>query len=109
MQKAIVAVVVLAFMAVAWETLTWGASLAADKQHTFLSSLTVGQQVSLKQDFGRYEINSVEGVAAVQGHKVIEIGNDFVVVHDIAGVTESRIPLWSIKSIVRLKLQGLRK
>ena len=40
----------------------------------------------------------------MQGFKVMEIGADYVVIQDVAGVTESRIPLWSIKAITRLKV-----
>ena len=76
----------------------------AEKQPTFLSALKEGQHVSLKQDAGRFEITTVEGVAAVQSHKVMEIGADYVVIQDVAGVSESRIPLWSIKAIIRLKV-----
>lgn len=75
-----------------------------EKQPTFLSALKECQHVSLKEVAGRFEITTVEGVATVQGHKVMEIGNDFVVIQDISGATESRIPLWSIKAIIRLKV-----
>lgn len=78
----------------------------AEKQSTFLSALKEGQHVSLKEVAGRYEITTVEGVAAVQSHKVVEIGADYVVIQDVAGVTESRIPLWSIKAVTRLKVPG---
>jgi len=80
------------------------AQAPAEKQPTFLSALKEGQPVSLKEVSGRYEITTVEGVAAVQGHKVVEIGNDYIVVQDIAGVTESRIPVYSVKAIIRLKV-----
>jgi hypothetical protein len=33
------------------------------------------------------------------GHKVVEVGTDFVVVEDIAGVQQLRIPVFSINSI----------
>jgi hypothetical protein len=64
----------------------------------FLSVLKEGQSVVLKESAGRYELTLMEG-----GHKVIEIGPDFVVVEDLAGVTETRIPVYSIKSIARIK------
>lgn len=102
MQKAHVIVTILGVLALGF--LTASAQAPAEKQPTFLSALKEGQSVTLKQDAGRYEITTVEGVAAVQGHKVMEIGNDYIVVQDIAGVTESRIPLFSIKAIVRLKV-----
>lgn len=104
MQKALLAVFVLAFMAV--RLLTASAQAPAGMQNTFLSALKEGTPVSLKQDAGRYEISTVEGAAAVQGHKVVEIGPDFVVIRDVAGVTESRIPILSIKAIIRLKVPG---
>lgn len=64
----------------------------------FLSVLKEGQTVVLKEAAGRYEITLMEG-----GHKVIEVGPDYVVVEDLAGVTESRIPVYSIRSIARIK------
>ena len=65
----------------------------------FLSVLKEGQAVVLKETAGRYEITLMEG-----GHRVIEIGPDYVVVEDIAGVTEIRISVYSIKSITRIKV-----
>jgi len=35
----------------------------------------------------------------VLGHKVVEVGADFVVVEDIAGIQQLRIPVYSIKSV----------
>lgn len=69
---------------------------------SFLSVLKEGQAVVLKEAAGRYEITLMEG-----GHKVTEVGPDYVVVEDIAGVTETRIPVDSIKSIARIK--GLKR
>lgn len=65
----------------------------------FLSVLKEGQAVVLKESAGRYELTLMEG-----GHKVIEIGTDYVVVEDLAGVTETRISVYSIKSITRIKV-----
>ena len=65
----------------------------------FLSMLKEGQGVVLKEAAGRFEITLMEG-----GHKVIEVGPDYVVVEDIAGITETRIPIFSIKSIARIKV-----
>ena len=38
------------------------------------------------------------------GQKVIEVGVDYVVVEDAAGVTDTRIPVTSIKAITKLKV-----
>lgn len=101
-----IVIILLLLVSAAIGTFTVTAQAPAEKQTNFLSALKEGQQVSVGQDAGRYEITTVAGVVGVQGHKVTEIGNDFIVVQDIAGVTESRIPLWSIKAIVRLKVSG---
>ncbi len=82
------------------------AQAPAEKHRSFLSALKEGQSVSLKEVAGRYELSTVEGVAAVQGYKVIEVASEYVVIQDVAGVTESRIPIFSIKAIVRLKVPG---
>ena len=69
---------------------------------TFLSVLKEGQSISVKEVAGRYEITLLKDVKL--GHKVIEVGAEYVVVEDAAGITETRIPVYSIKSIVKLKV-----
>jgi len=68
----------------------------------FFSVLKEGQSVSVKDVGGRFDITLIRDVKL--GQKVIEVGNDYIVVEDVAGVTETRIPVYSIRSIVRLKL-----
>ena len=94
----------LLLLVVAASTISVTAQVPAEKQHTFLSALKEGQSVSLREVSGRYEISSVQGVAAVHGHTVIEVAADFVVIQDVAGITETRIPVFSIKAVVRLKV-----
>jgi hypothetical protein len=97
MIRSIFAVLLCATLALAY------LSPAADGQEKgrkgFLSILKEGQAVVLKEAAGRFEITLMEG-----SHKVIEVGPDYVVVEDIAGVTETRISVYSIKSIARIKL-----
>lgn len=69
-----------------------------------LGILRPGQPVSLKDVAGRYEIGVFDNGPDMLGHKVIEVGADFLVIEDIAGVTETRIPLYSIKSVVTVKV-----
>lgn len=69
-----------------------------------LSVLAPGRVVSLKAANGRYEIGVFERSPGVLGHKVTEVGEDFVVIEDVAGITESRIPIYSIKAVVILKV-----
>jgi len=102
MHKTLIVAIIAGFLALGLFTASGQAPV--EKQSTFLSSLKVGQQVTLRDVSGRYEISTLEGVVGVQGHKVIEVASDFIVVQDIAGVIESRIPIFSIKAITRLKV-----
>lgn len=102
MNRIVIILILLVITAIGTFTVT--AQAPAEKQRHFLSALKKGQPVSLKEVSGRYEISTVEGVPGVQGHKVIEVATDYVVVQDISGVTEIHIPIFSIKAIVRLKL-----
>jgi hypothetical protein len=36
-------------------------------------------------------------------HTVVEVGQDYVVMKDIAEVTETRIPIYAIKAVMLLK------
>ena len=97
MPRSIIAVLLCATLALA--CLSPAANGQEKGRKSFLSVLKEGQAVVLKEAAGRYEITLMEG-----GHKVIEVGPDYVVVEDIAGVTETRIPIFSIKSIARIKV-----
>jgi hypothetical protein len=97
MTRSLFAVVICATVALA--CLSPVASGQEKARKGFLSVLKEGQGVVLKEAGGRYEITLMEG-----GHKVIEVGPDYVVVEDIAGVTETRISVYSIKSIARIKV-----
>jgi len=78
-------------------------SYGQDKsKKTFFSALKEGQIVTVKEVGGKYEITVLKN--APVGSKVLEIGNDFVVFEDPAGVLETRIHVTSIKCITRLKL-----
>jgi hypothetical protein len=70
-------------------------------QANFLSLLKTGQEIALKEVAGRYEISLMDDLPL--SHKITAIGPDFLVVEDTAGVVESRIPVYSIRSIVTLK------
>lgn len=67
----------------------------------FLSVLKEGQIVLVKENAGRYEITIMKDMGI--GHKIIEVGSEFIVVEDAAGVTSSRIPVYSIKAIITFK------
>ncbi len=69
----------------------------------FLSALKAGQSVTVKEVAGRFEIMIDDSLIELS-HKIIEVGPDLVAVEDIGGLIETRIPVYSIKSIVRLKV-----
>jgi len=77
---------------------------APAKTHGVLSVLHAGQSVNLADADGGYKLNLFEGGPEVLGHKVVEVGSDFVVVEDIAGIQQLRIPVYSIKSVATTKL-----
>ena len=97
MPRSIIAVLLCAFLAIA--CLSPVANGQEKGRKGFLSVLKEGQGIVLKEATGRYEITLMEG-----GHKIIEVGPDYIVAEDIAGVTETRIPVYSIKSIARIKV-----
>ena len=97
MPRSLFAVMVCATLALA--CLSPAANGQEKGRKGFLSVLKEGQAVVVKEVSGRYEITLMEG-----GHKVIEVGPDYVVVEDLAGVIDTRIPVYSIKSITRIKV-----
>lgn len=81
---------------------------APAKDRGVLSVLHAGQPVSLQDTGNSYEISILKNGPEILGHKVVEVFNDCVVIEDIAGVTQTRIPIYSIKSVVVTKTGGVR-
>ena len=78
---------------------------APGKPHGLLSVLHVGQPVKLADAGGSgYEITVIEGGPQVLGHKVVEVGSDFVVLEEFTGVQQLRIPVYSLKSVGIMKI-----
>jgi len=71
-----------------------------------LTVLKAGQAIALKEVGDKYEISFFQKGDLPLGHKIIEVGGDFVVVEDMAGTREMRIPVFSIKAIILLKIGG---
>lgn len=88
---------------IAFAALKVSGQAPAQPRQGFLSSLKQGQAVSLKEVSGRFEIGTFDDIPGPLGFKITEVGSDYLTVVDIAEVTETRIPLYSIKSVVRLK------
>ena len=68
------------------------------------SSLKVGQQVGLKDHGAAFEINFLTEELP-QGQTVIEIGDDFVVLEDVADSHANDDPGYSVKAIVRFNVK----
>jgi hypothetical protein len=64
--------------------------------------LKKGAKVNLKATANGYEIGVVPGMNL--GFTITEIGQDYVVLKDLAGVTETRIPVYSIRAIKTTRL-----
>jgi len=75
---------------------------AEDKPVGVFAPLEKGQTVTVKEAGGRYEVVVAPGVEL--GHKIVEVGPDFIVVLDASGVTETRIPIYSIKAVTVTRL-----
>ena len=65
--------------------------------------LKVGQAVNLKDHGSAYSIGFVEPEVPL-GYTVIEIGEDYVVVRDIAGVKDVVVPVYSLKSVEKVRV-----
>jgi hypothetical protein len=94
---AVVVLVVLSFVLG-----TAAAPRGGGRKAGLFAPLEVGQKVGLKERAGGYEIGVVPGVPL--GHKVLEVGVDYVVLEDFAGVTETRIPVYAVRAVVVTRL-----
>jgi hypothetical protein len=68
------------------------------------SSLKVGQPVNLKDHGAAYSISFMDDELPLT-HTVIEVGGDYVVVRDIAGVTDTVVPVYSLKGIAKTRVK----
>lgn len=89
---------------IAFAAFTVSGQAPTQPRQGFMSALKQGQAVTLKEVAGRIEISTLDDIPGPLGYKITEVGPDYLTVLDIADVTETRIPVYSIKSIVRLKL-----
>jgi hypothetical protein len=76
---------------------------APAKERGVLSVLHAGQAVNLQDSGNGYEISFLKNGPETLGHRVVEVFSDCVVIEDIAGVNQTRIPIYSVKSVVVTK------
>jgi hypothetical protein len=70
----------------------------------FFSVLKKDQKVALQETAQGYQIKIFKGFGEdTAPYKVIEIGDNYVVIEDAIGVNEIRIPIYAIKSITTVK------
>jgi hypothetical protein len=101
MNKTILVSVIVAFLA---SGIFSASGQAPARPQGVLAVLRAGQAVNLKESSGRFEIGVFDKGPDVLGHKIVEVGNDYVVLQDIAGVSETRIPLYSVKAVTTWKV-----
>ena len=61
--------------------------------------------MSLKDEGSAFTITFFEPDLQ-QSHKVVETGENFIVVRDIAGITDTLVPIFSIKGIVKVRTKS---
>lgn len=66
------------------------------------AALRVGQSVNLKDVGVAYEISTFDYDMPLS-HTVIEVGDDYLVMRDIAKVTETRIPIYAVKCVTHIR------
>lgn len=91
----------LCFVALLVASITVSGQGPENQRLGFLSAFKEGQSVTLKEVAGRYEITIIEDVQA--NEKIIGIGSDYLTIEDLTGITETKIPVYSIKNCVRIK------
>ena len=81
----------------------FASGVADSPKKTAFSELQVGRPVGLKDRGTTYEITVFDDNIP-QSHKIVEVGEDFIVVEDVAKVRKTTIPVYSVKSIVRIEM-----
>ena len=66
------------------------------------SSLKVGQHVTLKNEGTAFTISYFDEETPL-AHKVVEVGTDFIVLQDAAGVAETTIPIYAVTAVVKVR------
>jgi hypothetical protein len=76
-------------------------SQPAAKKAVLFSTLKIGQPVTVREKGQLFEITVMDGDTGT--HTVVEIGEDYIVLRDVAEVEESRIPIYAIRVVVHIK------
>jgi hypothetical protein len=99
--------ILLVASVVALRSISTAAPPSEQKRVAFLDRLKVGQAVALTDNKdGRYEIGVFPPELHPLGYTVIEVAQDFVVLRDLGNITDTVIPIYSIKSIKVMRFPG---
>jgi len=95
---------VVAAAAVAVAAAAWGAAArpAAQGAKGILAPLTVGRNVALKSAGSAYELTTFSRPTPAGPYRVIEVADDYVVLQDLGGLHDVRIPVFAVKSITNV-------
>lgn len=74
----------------------------ADARKGLLAPLVVGNRILLKETPGGYTIRVTP--ALDEGPRVVEVGPDYLVVEDLLGTTQTRIPIYAIRSVTIVRV-----
>jgi hypothetical protein len=83
-------------------TLRGGAEQKEERKAGLFAPLAKDQIVALKEVNGFYQIIASEG--NVTGQKVVEVGDNYLALEDQTGLTQTRIPVTSIRSVIVSKV-----
>ncbi len=101
MHKTIFALTATAFLAL---VIVVASGQAPAEPRGVLAVLRAGQPVSIKDTAGRYEVSVFKDGPEMLTHQVVEVASDYLVVKDVADVTEARIPIFAIKAVTTIKV-----
>jgi hypothetical protein len=97
---------VLSIVAVSLLALSFvAAQPEADTPKTGLfATLRKGQEIGLKDVGTSFEVTILADQPGPLGFTILEVGQDFLVLRDISGVQEVRIPIYAIKAITTISM-----
>jgi hypothetical protein len=102
----LVSTILLLASVIAFRSTGIAAPPAEQKRVAFFDRLKVGQAVALTDKDGRYEIGVLPPEMRPLDHTVVEVAEDYVVLRNIGNITDTIIPIYSIKSIRVLRVPG---
>lgn len=70
-------------------------------RRTIFSTLKMGQAVTLREKGNLYEISTMDEISPLT-HRVVEVGDDYIVLRDASKIIETRIPVTAIRGMIHL-------